>query len=207
MRLLALIVASLLLLPATAAAKSGILLDSTPQGYTVGEPWAVTVTAIRHDARMPIPRTAKPAIRIDKQNNHETHTFVAERQRDGTRLARVVFPSSGVWTYTVIGLGSLGANQGWEPVTIRPALAASSGASASKPERDGGGGFPVGWIAAASPIIIARPGFPGGHGVEMPDISATHIRELLARGDEAASALVPKSVLRYIAAHALYDRP
>ena len=61
--------------------------------------------------------------------------------------------------------------------------------------------------AAAPPIVIARPGFPGGEGVEMPDISATHIRELLARGDEAASVLVPRSVLRYIAAHALYDRP
>lgn len=60
--------------------------------------------------------------------------------------------------------------------------------------------------AAAPPIIVARPGYPGGHGVEMPDISATHIRELLARGDEAASALVPRAVLRYIAGHRLYDR-
>jgi hypothetical protein len=155
MRLLVVAIVSLLLLPVTAAAKSGIVLDSTPQGYTLGEPWAVSITAIRHDARVPIPRTAKPGIRIDKQNGDETQTFAARWQRDGTARARVVFPSSGVWTYSVIGIGRLGVNQGWEPVTILPAPAASSGVSASKVNEDGGGGFPLGWIAAASPIIIA----------------------------------------------------
>jgi nicotinate-nucleotide adenylyltransferase len=60
--------------------------------------------------------------------------------------------------------------------------------------------------AAAPPIVIARPGFPGGQGVEMPDISATQIRELLARRDQAAEALVPRSVMGYIARHGLYDR-
>lgn len=57
---------------------------------------------------------------------------------------------------------------------------------------------------AAPPIVIARPGHPGGHGVEMPDISATRIRELLTRCDPAAAALVPRSVLGYIAANGLY---
>jgi len=155
MRLLALIVASLLLLPATAAAKSGILLDSTPQGYTVGEPWVVSVAAIRHDARVALPRTATPAIRIEKQNTGETHTFAVRRQRDGIYAARVVFPSRGVWTYSVIGIGRLGADQGWEPVTIRPDRAASSSASVTGVQQNGGTGFPLGWIAAASPIIIA----------------------------------------------------
>ena len=60
--------------------------------------------------------------------------------------------------------------------------------------------------AAAPPIIVARPGFPGGHGVEMPDISATHVRELLGRRDQAAEALVPRAVMGYIARHGLYDR-
>jgi nicotinic acid mononucleotide adenylyltransferase len=59
--------------------------------------------------------------------------------------------------------------------------------------------------AAAPPIVIARPGFPGGEGVEMPDISATRIRELLARRDEEAARLVPRSVMSYIATHRLYD--
>ena len=60
--------------------------------------------------------------------------------------------------------------------------------------------------AAAPPIVIARPGFPGGQGVEMPDISATHVRELLGRRDQAAEALVPRAVMGYIARHGLYDR-
>jgi nicotinate-nucleotide adenylyltransferase len=60
--------------------------------------------------------------------------------------------------------------------------------------------------AAAPPIVIARPGFPGGQGAVMPDISATHVRELLARHDEEASRLVPRAVMGYIAAHGLYDR-
>jgi nicotinate-nucleotide adenylyltransferase len=59
-------------------------------------------------------------------------------------------------------------------------------------------------VEAAPPIVIARPGFPGGHGVEMPDISATHVREMLSHRDPGASALVPRPVLGYIAAHGLY---
>jgi len=155
MRSLALIIASLLLLPATAAAKSGILLDSAPQGYTAGAPWVVSVTAIRHDARVALPRTATPAIRIAKQHTAETHTFPARRQRDGSHLARVVFPSSGVWTYSLSGIGKLGTDQGWEPVTILPTHAANTGASVKGAHGDGGGGIPLGWIASASPIIIA----------------------------------------------------
>jgi nicotinic acid mononucleotide adenylyltransferase len=40
----------------------------------------------------------------------------------------------------------------------------------------------------------------------MPEISATHIRDLLARGDSGAAGLVPRDVLRYIAQHHLYQR-
>ncbi len=61
-------------------------------------------------------------------------------------------------------------------------------------------------VAAAPPIVIARPGWPGGEGAEMPDISATRIRDLLAHRDEAAERLVPRSVMGYIARHGLYDR-
>ncbi len=152
MRLLVVIIASLLLLPATAVAKSGIVLDSTPEGYTVGEPWTVTITAVRHDAKVALPRTA--AIRIEKQQGDETRVFAARRQRDGTYRARVVFPSRGVWTYSVIGIGRLPGGKGWAPVTSAPAQHASSGAPVSKAAGDGGD-FPLGWIAAASPIIIA----------------------------------------------------
>ncbi|HUJ61490.1 MAG TPA: nicotinate-nicotinamide nucleotide adenylyltransferase [Kofleriaceae bacterium] len=59
----------------------------------------------------------------------------------------------------------------------------------------------------APPIVIGRAGQapPDGSGVIMPDVSATRIRALLAAGaGEAASPLVPRAVLGYIAAHGLY---
>jgi nicotinate-nucleotide adenylyltransferase len=56
----------------------------------------------------------------------------------------------------------------------------------------------------APPIVVARPGYPGGQGGVMPDVAATRVRALLAAGDPAAEALVPRSVMRYIAAHGLY---
>jgi nicotinate-nucleotide adenylyltransferase len=59
-------------------------------------------------------------------------------------------------------------------------------------------------------IVIGRTGYempPGSTatGVTMPEISATKVRELLAAGDvPAASALLPQTVLWYIARHGLY---
>jgi nicotinic acid mononucleotide adenylyltransferase len=41
-------------------------------------------------------------------------------------------------------------------------------------------------------------------GIVMPDVSATRIRELLAAKDPAVAALLPQTVLRYIARHGLY---
>ena len=39
----------------------------------------------------------------------------------------------------------------------------------------------------------------------MPAVSATHVRDLLARGGSGAAGLVPRDVLRYIAEHKLYQ--
>jgi nicotinate-nucleotide adenylyltransferase len=55
----------------------------------------------------------------------------------------------------------------------------------------------------APPIVVSRPGHPGGTGVAI-DVSATRVREWLAAGDPRVFALVPASVLRYIAANQLY---
>ena len=54
----------------------------------------------------------------------------------------------------------------------------------------------------APPIVVGRPGHPSD-GLELVDISATRIREVLAAGGDA-SALLPRSVLGYIAANGLY---
>jgi nicotinate-nucleotide adenylyltransferase len=56
----------------------------------------------------------------------------------------------------------------------------------------------------APPIVLARPGHPGGDGPVMPDVSATRVRELLAARDPAVSALVPRTVLSYIDRHGLF---
>jgi len=68
-------------------------------------------------------------------------------------------------------------------------------------------------VATRAPlIVIGRTGYPvpdGGQvtGVTMPEISATHVRTLIAAGDDTAlESLLPASVLRYIAQRNLYDR-
>jgi len=65
-------------------------------------------------------------------------------------------------------------------------------------------------VARAPLIVIGRGGYalpPGSRstGIEMPEVSATRIRELLADKDPGVSALLPQTVLRYIARHGLYS--
>jgi nicotinate-nucleotide adenylyltransferase len=62
----------------------------------------------------------------------------------------------------------------------------------------------------APPIVIGRSGFPLPQGsietgVVMPEVSATRVREMLAAGDAGVAALLPQTVLRYIARHGLYS--
>lgn len=62
-------------------------------------------------------------------------------------------------------------------------------------------------VAAAPLIVLGRDGYeaPPGATLNMPEISATRVRELVGAGDmEAASQLLPREVLRYIATRGLY---
>ena len=64
-------------------------------------------------------------------------------------------------------------------------------------------------VAQAPLIVVGRAGYllpPGSTAIDvtMPEISATRIRDLLARGDSSVSGLVPRGVLGYIAEHNLY---
>lgn len=63
-------------------------------------------------------------------------------------------------------------------------------------------------VQLAPPLVIGRTGYPLPVGTEtgiaMPEISATRARELLAAGDPAAAALLPRGVVRYIAERGLY---
>lgn len=65
-------------------------------------------------------------------------------------------------------------------------------------------------VARAPLIVVGRTGhaLPPGSiatAVTMPRISATHVRDLLGRGESDAAGLVPREVLRYIAHHHLYQ--
>lgn len=65
-------------------------------------------------------------------------------------------------------------------------------------------------VQRAPLIILGRTGheLPEGSvatGVVMPEVSATKVRELLAAKDPGAAALLPQTVLRYIARHGLYE--
>jgi nicotinate-nucleotide adenylyltransferase len=66
-------------------------------------------------------------------------------------------------------------------------------------------------VAKAPLILVGRGGYevPEGSvatGVTMPEISATHVRELLGQvpSDPSVSSLLPKTVLSYIERHGLY---
>jgi len=65
-------------------------------------------------------------------------------------------------------------------------------------------------VARAPLIVVGRAGYPLppgsiATGLTMPEISATHVRDLLAHGESAVTGLVPRDVLRYIAQHHLYQ--
>jgi nicotinate-nucleotide adenylyltransferase len=78
-------------------------------------------------------------------------------------------------------------------------------------------------VALAPPIVVGRTGFDNSSaaspqqarlvdpppgvtltGIQMPEISATRARELLAKGDPQVASLLPRSILRYIAERGLY---
>jgi hypothetical protein len=150
MRTLTAALVTMLLLPATAAAKSGVSLSPSPN-VNAGQKWQVTLVAIRKDGPASMPPGAKPAVRITKQGTGKSLTFRARLQPDGSWLASVVFPSPGTWTYAVTGTGSLGADEHWQRVTILRSSAAVGGPGA----HISGSEFPLGWLAAVSPIAIA----------------------------------------------------
>ena len=58
-------------------------------------------------------------------------------------------------------------------------------------------------VAMAPLIVLGREGVAGGQALQLPGISSTEVRARLARG-EGAEALVPRSVLDYIAGRGLY---
>jgi hypothetical protein len=156
MRSLAISLAALLLIPAGASAKSGLeLLGANPDGIAAGQPWKARIVAIRRDHRVRT-KEAEPVIDIQGPGG-EMYRFALRRRPDDMYTTRVVFPTSGSWTYRLSGFGPLSMHQRSEPVRV-----VASAAGALDPTSDPAGDassdeldIPFGWIAAASPIIIA----------------------------------------------------
>jgi hypothetical protein len=99
-RLLWLLAGIALVVPATVLAGgwATVQLSSTPKGVAAGTPWKVEVTVLQHGVT-PL-ADVEPVVRIRK--GEVRRAFPARPTGEtGVYLARVVFPSAGVWRYAV----------------------------------------------------------------------------------------------------------
>lgn len=155
---------------------------------TFAHPFGKPLAAFEHRVAMCELAAAPlgPRVRVDRSEEELAHApgFVASRTLD--LIEHLERAHAGASLRLLVGRDILGETakwHRWDEVTRR-----------------------------APPIVIRRP--PSGvrrpeddepgAGVEMPDISATRVRELLAAGDPAVEALVPGRVLSYIERHGLY---
>ena len=120
----------LLALPASALGGgwATVGLSSTPDGLGKGQPWNVNVEVLQH-GQTPL-AGVQPTITISQNGTGAERTFVATpTARTGIYRARVVFPSGGVWTYTV----NDGFSQEHQFAEVR--IAGSPTAAAATPTR------------------------------------------------------------------------
>jgi hypothetical protein len=152
MKALATAFVALALLPSTALAKSGLMLESTPDGLAAGQSWDARFEFVRDDASIePLPGRT-PAVRITNSDTGTTRTFPARRQHNGMWAARVLFPESGEWTYAIEGFPPTRYRQTFEPVYVapKPRQAPPPVVAAST----GGGSFPWGWTIAGAAVAV-----------------------------------------------------
>jgi len=159
MRTLAIAFALLLLVPAAAAAKTGISLNPPPDGLRVGEPWDVSLTYIHNDAVV-TKSHAHPSVEIISQDGSARRSFPARRGPQGTWVAQVFFPHAGTWNFEVHGLGQASADQYWDPVQIasRAGKAAPRKPPLAAADVSGGSSFPFGWVGAFAALLALAAG-------------------------------------------------
>jgi hypothetical protein len=138
----------LAMLPATAAAKTGLVLTPPPYGVAAGEPWEVNIQYIRADTVARPPRGAHPFIRVVSVDAKTALDFPVSETRTGNLRARVVFPRAGWWRYTVHGLGSPVDQQAWDPVKVTAKPKAARAAVTNDPSS-----FPYLWVIAG--VVLA----------------------------------------------------
>jgi hypothetical protein len=112
--------------PAAAAAKSGIVIDSTPEGLPAGDTWMPVIRYIRDDGPVDVPANRHITVRITSLATGASLTFPAHRLPYAAWQAHVLFPTPGRWHYSVEGFGAQLDNQFWDPVTIAPKPHAAS---------------------------------------------------------------------------------
>jgi hypothetical protein len=156
MKTLAAALLLLALLPAAAAAKTGLSLNPPPDGLKVGEPWDVSIRYIDHDAAVILPTGTHLAVRIFREGSGGTLRFRAHRVIKEVWAAHVVFPAAGRWDYSIQGLPKRVGPQEFEPVAIAPA-------GGSKPPRSAaslgaGSSFPYGWVGAGAGLVLLATG-------------------------------------------------
>jgi hypothetical protein len=147
--------ALLALLPAAAAAKTGLALTPPPDGVAAGEPWDVQFVYMRADAPVDPPRGHHASVRIVSEDSGRTLTFAAHLAHNGMWQARVVFPTPGRWDYSVQGFGREASRQSWDPAVIasrpkEPVVAAAGGGDGSS--------FPYGWTAGGAALALLTLG-------------------------------------------------
>jgi hypothetical protein len=152
MRALATAFVLLALLPAAAAAKTGISLNPPPDGLKAGEPWDVVFSYIRNDAQVTPRGVNGPSVSIVNADGSLTRSFTARLSAKGQWSARVVFPRAGTWNYSIRGFGSAVGNQMWDPVTIASREAKPPPVAANSVGGDGS--FPYGWVGAAAALVL-----------------------------------------------------
>ena len=156
MKALAMALLALTLLPAAALAKSGLMLESTPDGLSAGESWDARFSFVHNDAVVePLPGKV-PLVRITSSDSGATRTFTARRQHNGMWAARVLFPQAGEWTYVIEGFPPTRYHQTFEAVYVAPKPAAP--AQGQDPPviaaSTGGGSFPWGWTIAGAALAV-----------------------------------------------------
>jgi hypothetical protein len=155
MRALVIAVALVAVLPATAAAKTGLSLDPPPNGLRAGNAWEVNVEAFRNDAWIGPRPGSRVLVRITSEEGGATYTFPAHQTPRGIWHARVVFPRAGRWDYSVHGFGDRFDHQFWDPVTIARKPAARQTAKLASA---GDASFLFGWVGAAAAVALLAAG-------------------------------------------------
>jgi hypothetical protein len=137
---------------------STVGLDSLPDGTGPGRPWAVELTVLAH-GRTPV-EGGTPRVVVRRLGGGGAHTFDAtSTRRPGVYVARVVFPSPGVWAYAVHD-SYVGARHTFAPVRIgkgRPVIRAvrpAGGRPASVAEPNLAAGLGVAGVAGLLAVLL-----------------------------------------------------